>query len=649
MQRREVDSLPRIPLAGSIDLTYRCNNACRHCWLWEPAHGACEDAELTAEEIFGIVDQARALGTREWSISGGEPMLRPDFSDIFEYVTERSRSYSLNTNGTLITPAIARQLRRPGVKMIAVYGPNAVVYDAVTRNPGGFESLVQGLSYMKEAGARFTVQLIPMRENWEHWDEMVRFAETWSDSSRVGAAWLYKSACQSRERNAEIDAQRLGPSEVASVDALRAGDDEDTVHPVGPPDDDRLYAACIEGGRQLHVDPYGTMSFCGFVKDPAMRYDLRSGTVEDAWERFIPSLSEAVRGGQEYRDGCGACEMRSHCRWCDVYGYLERGRHGAKVEYLCALAERDRTADARWTQEHVRHYEVAGITLEVESDLPFAETTLDARFESFRVNRRGADTVELKHHFVLPARAVGEGAREVYRRPPWAVYRHGDTWIYEVLVDGPDGPVEQTVAVFNDAHTRGQTYRSPEWERVWKDGGLGSLTLLPTDQILLARLAADRDGCILHSGAAAIDGRGLVFVGHSDAGKSTTLDLIRESLGDRARVLCDDRNIVRRWPDGFRVHGTWSHGDIADVSSESAPLRAILFLEQSASNEVVPVRDRGESVRRLLATLVRPMVSSDWWNKELDVIERIVSEVPCYVMRFDRSGAIVPELEKLMS
>lgn len=65
---RTLSDLPRLPLKGSIDLTYRCNNRCRHCWLWtDDGRG-----ELTKEEIFDIVDQARAMGCREWAISGGE-------------------------------------------------------------------------------------------------------------------------------------------------------------------------------------------------------------------------------------------------------------------------------------------------------------------------------------------------------------------------------------------------------------------------------------------------------------------------------------------------------------------------------------------------------------------------------------------------
>ncbi len=145
-------TLPRIPLEGSLDLTYRCNNDCRHCWLRIPPGDKANQDELSFDEIRDIVDQARALGTRRWSLSGGEPMLRPDFPEIFDYITSRSVGYSLNTNGMLITPEIAQLMRRPGNKMVAVYGATAEVHDHITRHPGAFEATMRGFAYLREAG-----------------------------------------------------------------------------------------------------------------------------------------------------------------------------------------------------------------------------------------------------------------------------------------------------------------------------------------------------------------------------------------------------------------------------------------------------------------------------------------------------------------
>ena len=166
VQEKKVTNIPRIPLEGSIDLTYRCNNNCRHCWISIPAESPEKEKELTFNEITKIVDEARKMGCRRWNISGGEPMLRPDFADIFDYIMRKSATYSINTNGTLITPEIAGLMKRKGNKMVAFYGATPDVHDHITRNPGSFETTMQGINHLKEARVNFIVQLVLKHEEF---------------------------------------------------------------------------------------------------------------------------------------------------------------------------------------------------------------------------------------------------------------------------------------------------------------------------------------------------------------------------------------------------------------------------------------------------------------------------------------------------
>ena len=133
-----------------------------------------------------------------------------------------------------------------------------------------------------------------MRDNYHQFEEMVQLAQSLSSHYRIGAAWLYLSACGSQRQNAEIARQRLEPSEVIKLDQpdlfydeWLAGQEEPACG--GAAGDDFLLAQCIAQRRDFHVDPYGRMTFCGFIKDPALRYDLRQGTFREAWESFIPS------------------------------------------------------------------------------------------------------------------------------------------------------------------------------------------------------------------------------------------------------------------------------------------------------------------------------------------------------------------------
>ncbi len=705
-KQQRLAQMPRIPLQGNLDLTYRCNNACRHCWLWLAPNAREQADELSFDEICRIADEARALGCREWSISGGEPMLRDDFPAIFDTLTRRETRflgengflrYSLNTNGTLITPKIAQLLKRKGNKMIALYGATAETYDRVTRHAGGFELALAGFRYLQEAGAGFTVQLIPMRDNWHEWEQMQALAQSLSRHWRVGAAWLYKSAYGSPARNAEIDRQRLDPRDVIELNmpdmssdlSLRAersnpqhGDAEIASHkPLAMTEcDDRLFAQCIAVRRDFHIDPYGGMTFCSFIKDPALRYDLRRGTVREAWEKFIPSCADKVRGGDEWRAHCGNCEKRADCRWCAVYAYLETGRYSAAIPYLCAVADEARAFKANWLTGHRRYFRIAGITVRVESDLNFDAIKFKDELAAFAVDGPGDDNVTLRHYFELPDLKGKDLGEELYRKPPWAISRQKNgAWIYRgISPDNRDDSLHR-VAVFDADHTHGTIYSLPRDLKHIRKDGWHSLSLFPTDQIWLAPLLANRNAVLLHSAAAIVDGQGLLFVGHSDAGKSTTMELLKAARGEgetgrqgdkeirgaglQVEILCDDRNVIRKWdsspisnpqspipnlqspiPGGWRVHGTWSHGTTADVSPASAPLAAILFLQKMEENAIISIDDRRDIRRRLLACVVRPMVTADWWHKTLDLIEQMARQVPCYVMRFDQSGAIVAGL-----
>ncbi|MDD5599657.1 MAG: radical SAM protein, partial [Victivallaceae bacterium] len=625
------------------DLTYRCNNNCRHCWLRLPPVAKKRSEELSTIEILDIVNQARQLGVGSFAVSGGEPMLRNDFYEIFDYITSKARSYSINTNGTLITPEIARLMKRKGTKMAAIYGATAETHDHITRNPGSYEATMRGFRYLQEAGAGFTVQLIPMKDNYHEFPKMIELAQSLSRHYRIGAPWLYLSSCGDPEINREIKRQRLSPEDVIELDKPDvAYEGRKRQKSTAEQTEDRLFASCIENRRDFHIDPYGKMSFCGFIKDPELRYDLRKGTVGDCWDNFIPSLKDKVRDGREYFENCGSCESKKDCRWCPGYAYLEHGRYSAKIEYLCKVAEANKKYKEKWKMNHRRYFHIAEMTIQLDSDLPITDNTFHSKFRRFQTDGPGKDHISIRHHFELPELEDKNLGKEVYRKVPWAIYRNNNSWIYTGISSAENDKSIHRVAVFNADHTGVNIYNDEIRKDYYLRGKIGSLTMFPTDQILIANLLAERNGCYLHSCGISFNGKGLLFAGHSEAGKST---MCTKFMG-KAEILCDDRIIIRKKPEGFRIYGTWSHGDIPDVSSNSAPLEAILFLEKAQTNAIIPLSDKKEISRRLLATLIQPFVTQGWWNKTLNVLEGIAAEVPCYILKSDKSSKIVELLEK---
>lgn len=637
--------MPRLPLNGSIDLTYRCNNNCRHCWLWLSEKSIERKNELTLDEILKIVNEARKMGCRGWKISGGEPMLRPDFPEIFDYILSKSISYSLNTNGTFITPQIARLMKKKGNKMVALYGATAEVHDHITRKPGSFEAAMRGFAYLKEADVGFTVQIIPMRDNYPQYKEMVKLAESLSPIFRIGAPWLWLSSCENSEKNQEILRQRLDPEDAVKMDEPDICDEkfsskkkDEICSPCD--EDDRIFKSCIENRLNFHIDPYGKMTFCGFIKESSLRFDLRGGSFSDCWEKFIPSLVNNVRGGKEYIENCGSCELRSDCRWCPVYAYLEHGRFSAKQDYLCSIAKATKAFKSKWRKNHRRYYEIAGITVRVESDLPFTDKTFDRKFKYFEIKEPGKDIISIQHHFSLLNLDFTNLGKKVYERPPWFIYRKGTSWIYLCTPDPSNNKNLNQAAVFNHDHSKVQIYSLNS--KTYKKGGLTSLTMFSTDQIQLGHVFAYRNSCHLHSSGIIYGLKGLLFAGPSGAGKSTIVKMFK----NKAEVLCDDRIIIRKWNDGFKIHGTWSHGEVPIVSGRSAPLDSILFLQKAHRNRLIPLTSQREIIKRLLSCVVKPFVTVEWWEKTLSVVEHIAQEIPCYVFQFDKSDGAVKLIEE---
>ncbi|MCD4774451.1 MAG: hypothetical protein K8S15_00190 [Candidatus Aegiribacteria sp.] len=288
------------------------------------------------------------------------------------------------------------------------------------------------------------------------------------------------------------------------------------------------------------------------------------------------------------------------------------------------------------------YYRIGGITIQVEADQPIRSNTFHTKLEQFKVTGPGEDTVYIRHHFFLPDLKDKDLGENVYHKPPWSIYKKEDFWTYLGIF--PDSGVTDLhrVAVFNNDHSRAEIYHPDE--NAFKKGNSTSLTFLPTDQIFVARLLADRKGCYLHSSAVIYNGKGLTFAGHSEAGKSTVTAMMQKH---GAEVLCDDRNIIKQGPEGFTVYGSWSNGDILDISASYVPLHAIFFLEQSKVNQLVRISDKKVIFKKLVEYLIKPMGTFDWWEKELELLDQIAGKVPVYMMLFNKGDEIIDSIKKI--
>lgn len=298
-----------------------------------------------------------------------------------------------------------------------------------------------------------------------------------------------------------------------------------------------------------------------------------------------------------------------------------------------------------WHQKHM--FRIGDVDVHLRSSLDLAPFRFKPQLLEFAVAASGPDSVCFSHVFEMPPMETMDFGTVVYRQAPWILSTRGGVWLYRCVAAGDDAPF--CLAVFASDYTHAWVYHKPETASWLLESEWPSIALLPTDQIWLCQLMADRQGVLLHASAVILDGVAFVFAGKSGAGKSTTVELLRRSSNFRqAQILCDDRIIVRRDADHWQVYGTWSHGSVSDVSAASAPLGGILLLEKAAENRLISLQDQSGILHALLSVLIRPLATDEWWQKSLGVLALLVRETRVYTMRFDLSGDIAHKLAKLI-
>ncbi len=327
----------RVPLTGSIAMTHRCHLRCVHCYLGGERHAALEGGEQETAFWLAVVDQVAQAGCLNLLITGGEPLLRRDFADVYARAAERGLLVTVFTNGTLLDERILSLFDRltPEMVEISLYGASPEAYERVTGVPGSYARCLAGVDALLARGIVVGLKTVVLRENLHEVEAMRRMAEERQLPFRMDAALFpCRDGCR-----APLD-HRIPPELAAQLELADEAVLRRTVDYFrkarGIPPENRLFS-CAGGLTGFHVDPAGTLLPC--LMATTHGFDLRQGSFREGWDSVLPGFREQlVEPG--YR--CHECEKRVLCGICPAQAALETGSVQRKAEYLCALGE------ARW-------------------------------------------------------------------------------------------------------------------------------------------------------------------------------------------------------------------------------------------------------------------------------------------------------------
>ncbi|MBI4614317.1 MAG: radical SAM protein [Planctomycetes bacterium] len=332
----------RIPFAVMVELTHRCNLRCVHCYCppTAPAKG-----ELTLAEWETIFDKLAEAGTIQVALTGGDPLLRRDFSEIYLAAKKRGFLVIVFTNATLITDPILElfSTHRPRRLEVSLYGRSEAVYTAVTQVQGAHRHCYEIVRRLVERGIPLELKTVAMTLTKDEVYEMKAFA------AEIGVPFHFDGRIHPRiDGSFKPLRYRLPPKELAELEAsspegLHALAENYEFAPRYDKGNESVFQ-CGAGLLTATVDPYGRLHLCIVLRKPG--FDLLHGDFQDVWQGPVRALRDVKRApGGMTRPNQNAWAER-----CPGLSYLEHGEFDRQSEYIREVSEAEQEAVRRRTR-----------------------------------------------------------------------------------------------------------------------------------------------------------------------------------------------------------------------------------------------------------------------------------------------------------
>jgi len=330
-----------------IELTERCNNNCIHCCINLPADDSiAKKRELSTAAIKDILKEAASLGCLSVRLTGGEPLLREDFEELYLYARTLGLKVLLFTNATLITPSLAELFSHiPPLEKIevTVYGMKKNSCEAITRTPGSFEAALRGINLLLEKKVPFIVKGVLLLPNRGDVEEFETWASTipWMDDPPSYSMFFDLRCRRDEKKNQIIQQLRFAPREgvefLARRKAIYLKEMKEFCSRFMGLTGDKLFS-CGAGMGGACVDSYGRVQLCMGLRHPDTVYDVKKGSLFEAISRFFPEVREMKAHHPDYLARCAQCFLKGLCEQCPGKSWTEHGTLDTPVEYLCEIA-----------------------------------------------------------------------------------------------------------------------------------------------------------------------------------------------------------------------------------------------------------------------------------------------------------------------
>ncbi len=318
---------------AQLELTYRCNLHCRHCYTDPYNNPESLPRELTRDELYRLLAELQDLGVIWLNLSGGDIFMHPHFFDVYEQAYRRGFLLQLYTNGTLFTRTVIQRLQAmpPFTIDVSCHTVNEARFDWFTQVAGSYRAFLRGMALLRGSGLPFTLKTKLMNWNKDELNDLRTFTESF------GQSFGYSTSLSPRlDGDCSSLTHRISPEDLWVIGQQKSASEQDEAcHaelPLGRPETDRLFR-CGCGTNTIHINAWGELSTCTFQYES--RVPLRGLPLREAIAKVFADVHK-----MRYHDDapCRSCTVHRFCDKQPTQARWEMGDRQAPIPYDCDVA-----------------------------------------------------------------------------------------------------------------------------------------------------------------------------------------------------------------------------------------------------------------------------------------------------------------------
>ncbi|MBN1492813.1 MAG: radical SAM protein [Candidatus Omnitrophica bacterium] len=314
-----------------FELTFGCGLHCKHCYTECYNTPEYRKDELKTDEVKRILDRIFDEGILWLCFTGGDPLMREDFLEIYSYAKGKGFIITIFTSAYSLTEEIAQYLekRPPFVVEVTLNGVTKDVYEAISQVQGSFDRVMNGVRSILSARIPLKIKTQVTTDNLVHLPQIKEFVEGFGLQFRPDDI-LYARL------NGDVSPCSLRISPDQFMHLHNKVEEGGICGPTSSREHTNdLFRCAIAGRNCVYIDPHGKMFLCTLIREPS--YNVLKDDIERISNRLLPLVhgKELTAGSQ-----CYDCEAREYCLSCPGRALVETGAMDNPVTYYCELAKR---------------------------------------------------------------------------------------------------------------------------------------------------------------------------------------------------------------------------------------------------------------------------------------------------------------------